>query len=170
MPEKPCWVPLPKKHPSTSLLRQGCEPGGFFPFFPQCSLKRARRRCCLQPRVCASWHPASCSLQMPCALAARPVWAAGYYPWQGHKPLQFLEFGLSRRVLIKQRFPSAPKASPLPVPCGSRTTAGSPLRQSKAQHIGEKKKLFPQMQSSAVHGTGRAFIMQGSVFCETINH
>lgn len=141
MPEKPCWVPLPKKHPGTSLLRQGCEPGGFSPFFPQCSLKRARRRCCLQPSVCASWRPASCSLQMPCALAAQPVWAAGYYPWQGHKPLQFLEFGLSRRVLIKQRFPSAPKANPLPVPCGSRTTAGSPLRQRKAQHIGEKKAI-----------------------------
>lgn len=44
----------------------------------------------------------------------------------------------------------------------------SPTKQGTA-HWG-KKKLFPQMQSSAVHGTGRAFIMQGSVFCETINH
>uniref|UniRef100_A0A8B9EML2 Uncharacterized protein n=1 Tax=Anser cygnoides TaxID=8845 RepID=A0A8B9EML2_ANSCY len=39
VPKKPHNVCQSEKHPCTSLLRQGCEPGGFSPFFPRCSLK-----------------------------------------------------------------------------------------------------------------------------------
>lgn len=113
------------------ILAETANPVIYLFSFSRCTLKRVCRCCCcLQLNACASWLPAHCSLQMPCALAARPVWAAGYYAWQGHKPLQFLEFGLSRRVLIKQHFLSTPRANPLLSP-STAACSSAPAQQQE---------------------------------------